>query len=147
MEEETISLIYLFLSEKDKSLAEIFKRQFSPDLSKVKDLPSLIEIVEGFVKKKKKESSKSNYKPIALNSAQITSMIQNTKTDSSDFLERIVIKRNDEKSCDDDTTEEEEDQFSVSSNSSFEIVTSAAKRRRTNVGTQNIYKKKSNKNA
>lgn len=91
MEKQVISLIYLFLSEKDQTLAEIFKRQFSPDLSTVDDLPSLIEIVEDYIKKSKKSSSKSSSsEAVDLNSTQISAMIQSTKMNPSSFLERIV---------------------------------------------------------
>lgn len=150
MEQQVISLIYLFLSDKDQSLAEIFKRQFSPDLSNVSDLPSLIEIVEDYIKKTKKSSSKKDCnEPIDLNSSQVSAMIQSTKMNPSSFLERIVKMRDGAKiSSDEDSSDEstkDEHQLSVSSESSPEVITSAAKRRRTSTGAQKIWQKKSNK--
>lgn len=146
MEQQVISLIYLFLSDKDKSLAEIFKRQFNPDRSNMSDLPSLMEIVEDYIKRSKKSTLKVNSsEPIDLNSSQVNAMIQSTKMNPSNFLERIVNTRDAEKISSDDETTEDDDQPSISSESSPEITKSAAKRRRTHAGAQKIWEKKSKK--
>lgn len=140
MEKEVIALIYNFLTEKDRSLAEIFKRQFNPDLNIVADLPSLVEIVNEYIKKTKKDSAKNKLEDV-MNTSQISSMIQNTKRNASEFLERIVAKQEVSEHTSD--TETEDELQLVSTDSSPEMITSAAKRRRSNVGVQKIWEKKS----
>lgn len=134
---EVVALIYGFLSEKDHTCAEIFKRSFNPDLNCSKDLPPLEDIVEFYMKSRKK---KAETKEIERHNEYKSSYEIGTP---SDFLTKIVKKRNEEIISDsesDGTTKESP----ISSSDSDIPFVSAPKRKKTASGTQKIWQKKEN---
>lgn len=104
MSDEVIALIYNFLSDKDQTCAEIFKRGFELNLACVEDLPPLEEIVKFFIKSKKKKSEPSTLP----NNDEVENIVAMAKSNPSDFLERIVKKRQTKSMIEDDTSTETE---------------------------------------
>lgn len=142
-EQEVIALVFDFLKKKDQTCAEIYKRAFDPDQTIVENLPPLEEIVEFYLKSKKKVESKKSGKANIVDPKELENMMQIAKTKSSDLLTLIVNKRNQGDVWDSDTQSEEEDEDKViSSDSDEEKVQKEQKRRRTSNGMQKVWKDK-----
>lgn len=142
MTEETVALIYKFLSEKDIACAEIFNRSFEPNLSCVENLPSLEDIVKQYLKSKKKAEPNQC-------SSEIGNIMSMVKSNPSDFLEAIVKKR--ESKNEEDTSETEEDEEitpdeTSSSSENEPINNTARKRKHSEIVTKKKAGKSSQKN-
>lgn len=144
MSKEVLALVYEFLKEKDQTCAEIFKRGLNLNLTCAKDLPCLEEIVDFYIKSKKKEASKSSDVKISnINTKKLESMKQMGKTKSCDLLTQIVHKRNNDSiiigTDTDSNTETEEENTQNSSDSDQEVVKKETKRRRVSDGVQKVW--------
>lgn len=140
MSDEVIALVYNFLAQKDASLAEIFKRGFSPNLECVSSLPPLEELVRLFIKSKKKNASPTT----SASNEKIQSMMK-TKIDLSDFLEKIVLRRAKENSETTSESESEKELEISESSSDSDIVVSAPKRKCLEGGHKKVFQQKSKK--
>lgn len=138
MSKELVALVFKFLSEKDGTCAEIFKRGFEPDLECIENWPSLAEIVDKFVQSKKiAEKPPAEERSHASHEDKIIMAV--AQKNPSDFLERIVQKRIDKKNDSDtesQTDESSEKETTSNSDSEDEIVESAHKRRKMNNSTK-----------
>lgn len=130
MSKELIALVFKFLSDKDGTCAEIFKRGFEPEIQCVENWPSLEEIVDMFVQSKKKAEQ-----PPTAGLANAThdeqKIMAAAQKNPSDFLERLVQKRL-EKNHDSDTESQSDTSSNKTATSDSEdaIIVSAEKRRK-----------------
>lgn len=144
MSGEVLALVYEFLKKKDQTCAEIFKRGSNLNVICAKDLPCLEEIVDFYIKSKKKEASKSSDVKISnMNATKLESMMQMGKTKSCDLLTQIVHKRNsDSIIIDTDTDSNTETDGEITQNSSDseqEVMKKETKRRRVSDGVQKVW--------
>lgn len=146
MSDETIAIVYSFLSTKDNTCAEIFKRSFAPNLDCAKELPNLDEIVKFYIKMNKKPEPKKRNTELHSHEA-LKSAIKIES--SSDFLTKLVHKRF-EGTCDSSSESDVEEISSQSTTDSDDnhVQVSASKRKRTTNGFQSMYNetKKTEKN-
>lgn len=147
MSEETVALIYKFLSDNDQTFAEMFKRQFNPNLDSIKDLPALEEIVQNHIQAKKAKITKQISTEIPCRS-KIESMINAVKSDPCSFLKKIVNKRINNENCSetDSDIDDEVTPLKESSSSDEKQCVSAPKRKRLSSGSQKIWNEKPLKN-